>query len=85
MAERRTNNRVNQEDEKNSKFKRTKKKVCPFSKDKDLVLDYKNAEQVQRGKILPRRVTGACAKAQRQITKAVKRARQIGVLPYTMD
>ena len=74
MAERRTNNRVNQEDEKNSKFKRTKK----------------NAEQLQRfitekGKILPRRVTGACAKAQRQITKAVKRARQIGVLPYTMD
>ena len=48
MAERRTNNRVNQEDEKNSKFKRTKKKVCPFSKDKDLVLDYKNAEQLQR-------------------------------------
>ena len=90
MAERRTNNRVNQEDEKNSKFKRTKKKVCPFTKDKDLVLDYKNAEQLQRfitekGKILPRRVTGACAKAQRQITKAVKRARQIGVLPYTID
>ena len=90
MAERRTNNRVNQEDEKNSKFKRTKKKVCPFSKDKDLVLDYKNAEQLQRfitekGKILPRRVTGATAKQQREITAAIKKARQVALLPYSAE
>ena len=90
MAERRTNNRVNQEDDKNSKFKRTKKKVCPFSKDKDLVLDYKNAEQLQRfitekGKILPRRVTGATAKQQREITAAIKKARQVALLPYSAE
>ena len=55
---------------------------------KNLVLDYKNAEQLkkfvnEKGKILPRRATGACAKHQRDITLAVKRARHIAVLPYT--
>lgn len=88
MAERKTSR--NMEDERTSKFRKTRKKVCPVCKEKDFTLDYKNTEQLQRfitekGKILPRRVTGACIKAQRQITKAVKRARQIGTLPYTVD
>ena len=55
---------------------------------KELVLDYKNYDQMkkfinEKGKILPRRATGACAKHQREITTAVKRARHIAILPYT--
>ena len=55
---------------------------------KELVLDYKNYDQMkkfvnEKGKILPRRATGACAKHQREITQAVKRARHIAILPYT--
>ena len=66
------------------------KKYCRFRKYGIKYVDYKDTNFLlqfvnEQGKILPRRVTGACAKAQRQITKAVKRARQIGVLPYTMD
>ena len=58
--------------------------------DKNFELDYKNADQLKKfindkGKILPRRATGACAKHQRDITTAVKRARHIAILPYTQD
>jgi small subunit ribosomal protein S18 len=58
--------------------------------DKNFVLDYKNAEQLKKfindkGKILPRRATGACAKHQREITLAVKRARHVAILPYVSD
>ena len=57
---------------------------------KELVLDYKNYDQMkkfvnEKGKILPRRATGACAKHQREITQAVKRARHIAILPYTQN
>lgn len=85
------NNRNNNQDENyNPKFRKMRKKVCPLCADKNLVLDYKNAEQLKKfvndkGKILPRRATGACAKHQRDITLAVKRARQIAVLPYTAE
>ena len=70
--------------------RRNNRKVCPLCADKDLELDYKNAEQLRKfindkGKILPRRATGACAKHQRDITLAVKRARHIAVLPYTQN
>ncbi len=83
----RRNNRNNDEDY-NPKFRRARKKVCALCANKDLVLDYKNADQLkkfvnEKGKILPRRATGACAKHQRDITLAVKRARHIAVLPYT--
>ena len=83
------NNRNNDEDY-NPKFRRTRKKVCALCANKDLVLDYKNADQLkkfinEKGKILPRRATGACAKHQRDITIAVKRARQIAILPYTQE
>ena len=82
----RNNNRSNNMDEDfNPKFRKVRKKVCPLCADKNLVLDYKNAEQLKKftndkGKILPRR-----AKHQRDITLAIKRARQIAVLPYTQE
>lgn len=84
------NNRNNNQDDYNPRFRKIRKKVCPLCADKNLVLDYKNAEQLkkfvnEKGKILPRRATGACAKHQRDITLAVKRARQIAILPYTAE
>ena len=85
----RRNNRNNDEDY-NPKFRKIRKKVCPMCANKDFVLDYKNADQLRKfindkGKILPRRATGACAKHQRDITTAVKRARHIAILPYTQN
>ena len=82
------NNRRNNDDDYNPRFRKMRKKVCPLCANKDLVLDYKNAEQLRKfindkGKILPRSATGACAKHQRDITLEVKRARHIAVLPYT--
>ena len=93
MADKKQNrkfNRNNQDDDYNPKFRKMKKKVCPLCADKNFELDYKNADQVKRfinekGKILPRRATGACAKHQRVITNTVKRARHIAVIPYTQD
>ena len=85
---RRRNN--NQDDDFNPKFRKVRKKLCPLCSDKYFELDYKNADQLkkfvnEKGKILPRRATGACAKHQRVITLAVKRARHIAILPYTQD
>ena len=83
----RNNRNNNNQDDYNPKFRKMRKKVCPLCADKNFVLDYKNVEQLKKfvndkGKILPRRATGACAKHQRDITLAVKRARQIAILPY---
>ena len=91
MADKKQNkryNRNNNDEDYNPKFRRPRKKVCALCANKDLELDYKNADQLkkfinEKGKILPRRATGACAKHQRDITLAVKRARHIAVLPYT--
>ena len=91
MADKKQNNRRNNrnnDEDFNPKFRKMRKKVCALCANKDLVLDYKNADQMkkyvnEKGKILPRRATGACAKHQRDITLAVKRARHIAVLPYT--
>ena len=71
-----------------AEFYKKKKKVCYMCTGKDI--NYKDVETLKRytndkGKILPRRVTGACAKHQRDITLAVKRARHIAVLPYTQN
>ena len=82
------NNNKNYDEDFNPKFRKQRRKVCALCSDKNLVLDYKNADQLkkfvnEKGKILPRRATGACAKHQRDITLAVKRARHIAVLPYT--
>lgn len=65
-------------------------RVCQFCTDKSTLIDYKSVELLRRyvsddGKIRPRRQTGACAKHQREIAKAVKRARQIALLPFTGD
>ena len=69
---------------------RRRKKVCVFCADKNAVIDYKDVNRLkkfvsERGKILPRRITGNCAKHQRALTVAVKRARQIAILPYVVD
>jgi small subunit ribosomal protein S18 len=64
-----------------------RRKVCRFCADKELVIDYKDVKILksfltERGKIIPRRIYGNCAKHQRQMTEAIKRARQIALLPY---
>ncbi len=70
--------------QRNPRFKR---KVCKFCFDKNLKIDYKNASLLEqfitdRGKILPRRVTGTCSKHQRGVAMAIKRARVIALLPF---
>ena len=68
-----------------------KKKVCVFCVDKNNAgIDYKDINKLkryvsERGKILPRRITGNCAKHQRALTVAIKRSRHIALMPYTMD
>ena len=67
-----------------------RKKVCQFCADKTAVIDYKDVETLkkyisERGKILPRRITGTCSMHQRDITKAVKRARTVALLPFDAD
>ena len=67
-----------------------RRKVCSFCVDKVEVIDYKDVAKLrrymsERGKILPRRMTGTCAKHQRQLTEAIKRARHIALLPYTAE
>ncbi|ERJ82713.1 ribosomal protein S18 [Peptostreptococcaceae bacterium oral taxon 113 str. W5053] len=69
---------------------RPRKKVCAFCSDKNKKIDYKDINLLkkyvsERGKILPRRATGACAKHQREITQAIKRARQVALLPYSAE
>jgi len=88
--QKRNNRNNNMDDDFNPRFRKIRKKVCPLCADKNLVLDYKNADQLKKfindkGKILPRRATGACAKHQREITTAVKRARHIAIIPYAQD
>ena len=68
---------------------RRRKKVCVFC-GKDYVIDYKDTAILkryvtERGKILPRRITGNCAKHQRALTVAIKRARHLALMPYTID
>ena len=70
---------------------RRRKKVCVFCADKtNAGIDYKDVNKLkryvsERGKILPRRITGNCAKHQRALTVAVKRARHVALMPYTLD
>ena len=67
-----------------------RRKVCAFCVDKVENIDYKDVARLrryvsERAKILPRRVTGTCARHQRELTVAIKRARHIALLPYTSD
>jgi small subunit ribosomal protein S18 len=69
---------------------RKRKRVCSFCVDKIAEIDYKSADKLRRyisdrGKILPRRITGNCATHQRQLTLAIKRARFIALMPYTTE
>jgi len=70
--------------------RRPRRKVCTFCVDKIAYIDYKDVNRLrrfinERGKILPCRMTGNCAKHQRQLTIAVKRARFMALLPYTAE
>ena len=70
--------------------KRARKKVCAFCVDRAEHIDYKDVAKLrrylsERGKIVPRRVTGTCAHHQRELTIAIKRARHLALLPYISD
>ena len=70
--------------------KKARRKVCAFCVDKVEEIDYKDVNKLtrfttERAKILPRRVTGTCAKHQRELTTAIKRARQVALMPYIND
>lgn len=75
---------------KRERGRRPRKRVCGFCVDKVESIDYKETGKLrkfitERGKILPRRISGNCAKHQRQVTVAIKRARSIALLPYTLE
>ena len=77
--------------DRNNRGRKPRRKVCAFCVDKVENIDYKTIGKYsrkvlsERAKIVPRRVTGTCAKHQRQLTVAVKRARHIALLPYLND
>jgi len=76
--------------DKNNLKNRKRRKVCQFCVDKATYIDYKDAVKLrrylsERGKILPRRTTGTCAMHQRELTEAIKRSRQVALLPYVLD
>lgn len=85
------NNRDSSErNDRGGRGRRMKRKVCSFCVDKATSIDYKELPKIkkfisERGKILPRRVSGNCAKHQRQLTIAIKRARHVALLPYTSE
>ena len=72
------------------RMRRSKRKVCAFCVDKADSIDYKDVAKLrkyvtERGTILPRRISGTCAKHQRQLTEAIKRARNVALLPFTTE
>ncbi len=75
---------------KRERGRRPRRKVCSFCVDKVEEIDYKDVARLrryitERGKILPRRISGTCAKHQRQLTVAIKRARNVALLPFTVE
>jgi len=75
---------------KRDRGRRSRKRVCAFCIDKIENIDYKDVNRLkkyitERGKILPRRISGNCAKHQRQLTTAIKRARIMALLPFTTE
>ena len=93
MADKKQNRRNNKnyDEDYNPRFRKQRKKVCAFCSDKEHnFIDYKDVAKLkkymsERGKILPRRITGTCAKHQRALTVAIKRARHVALMPYTLD
>lgn len=72
------------------RMRKPRRKVCAFCVDKIQEIDYKDIPRLrkylsERAKIVPRRVTGTCARHQRQLTIAIKRARHLALLPYVSD
>jgi len=70
--------------------RKPKRKICSYCVDKIVNVDYKQYEKLkrfvtERGKVLPRRISGNCAKHQRQLTKAIKRARIMALMPFTSE
>lgn len=70
-------------------LKRTKR-MCRFCENQDFFIDYKDDKKLikfltERGKIIPRRISGTCAKHQRQLARAIKRGRQVAIIPYIID
>ena len=70
--------------------RRGRRRVCRFCTDKAIVIDYKDPQSLryfvtERGKIVPQRISGTCAKHQRAVTQAIKRARLIALLPFTLS
>ena len=75
---------------KKPRVRRMKKRVCAFCVDKVEKIDYKDIGKLrkyltERGKIMPRRMSGTCAKHQRKLSIAIKRARVVALLPYVTD
>ncbi|HVP36474.1 MAG TPA: 30S ribosomal protein S18 [Terriglobales bacterium] len=71
-------------------LERKRKKTCRFCEDESRIIDYKDERLLRRfitdrGKIIPRRITGNCARHQREMTMAIKRARHIALLPFTTE
>jgi small subunit ribosomal protein S18 len=90
MSSRQGGKDMGDKNEKYSQRRRPRKKVCQFCQEKTTHIDYKDLGRLkkyttERGKILPRRITGACAKHQRMVTRAIKRARSIALLPYVAE
>ena len=83
-----SNHSINNEAQPGMRRFFTRPRECQFCIDKSVVIDYKQAEALRRyitddGKIRPRRQTGTCAKHQRELARAIKRARQAALLPFT--
>ena len=84
------NNSGNDKDGKQGNRMRKRRKVCQFCADKSNFIDYKDVVKLrrfisERSKILPRRTTGTCAMHQRELTMAIKKARQIALIPYVSE
>ncbi len=89
-AQKKQNNNANYDDKSPKKNKKPARKACAFCADKVETIDYKDASKLrkymtEKGKIVPRRTTGLCAKHQRELTQAIKRARVMALLPYKND
>ena len=87
-----TNNNTNDDKQQQKKVRRgrPRRKICAFCADKATSIDYKDTAKLkrfmtERGKLQPRRTSGVCAKHQRQLAMAIKRARMMALLPYTQD
>ena len=75
--------------ERGGKRSFSRRKVCKFCADKTVIIDYKDPQTLKyfitdRGKIVPRRISGNCAKHQRKVSLAIKRARMIALMPFTV-